>query len=281
LKQLFKVLCDIEFVAGYTPASVGYSDQWSSIVNTAEDNRHNFCKALGGKTLYTALYVTYTVALQELKALLKANTLADPTPTPKPASTQEARFTEVRRRKRQNSDKAAQISKKSSTNSSLCPRRHPLQDHTRNLFTPLRATITDTDPSGSESTPQEETVPAKTSRPPPIILTSAANLIQLQKQLKNVVKEDFEFRNTRSGIRVITRDMADILAVKSHFEGNILSFYTFFPKSEKPIKSVIRHLPINTPAEDICDGMVSIGFDVVSVKQMTTTRRSLLRYPKQ
>jgi hypothetical protein len=89
-------------------------------------------------------------------------------------------------------------------------------------------------------------VPAKICRPSPIILTSAAHLIQLQKQLKNVVKEDFEFRNTRTGTRVITGGMADFLAVKSHFEGNNLSFYTFFPKSEKPIKVVIQHLPINT-----------------------------------
>jgi hypothetical protein len=116
----------------------------------------------------------------------------------------------------------------------------------------------DTDSSGSESTPQEETVPTKTCRPPPIILTSAANLIQLQKQLKNVVKEDFEFRNTRSRTRVITRGMADFLAVKSHFEGNNLSFFTFYPKSEKPTKAVIRHLPFNTPAENICDGLVAL-----------------------
>jgi hypothetical protein len=95
LKLLFKVLCDIEDVAGYTPASVGDSDQWPSIVDTAEENRQNFCKALGEKTLYSVLYGTYTVALQELKALLKANTTADPTPTPKPASTQEDGFTEV------------------------------------------------------------------------------------------------------------------------------------------------------------------------------------------
>jgi hypothetical protein len=39
LKQLFKVFCNIEDVPGYTPASVGDSDQWSSIVNTAEENR--------------------------------------------------------------------------------------------------------------------------------------------------------------------------------------------------------------------------------------------------
>jgi hypothetical protein len=135
LKQLFKVLCDIEDVVGYTPASAGESDQWSSIVNTAEDNRQNFCQALGGKTLYSALYGTHTVALQELKALLKATT-ADATQTPKPASTQEDGFTEVRRRKRQNSDKAAQTSKKCSIDSSLCPRRHALQDRHKRFLRP-------------------------------------------------------------------------------------------------------------------------------------------------
>jgi hypothetical protein len=43
---------------------------------------------------------------------------------------------------------------------------------------------------------------------------------------------------------------------------------------------MIRHLPLNTPAEDICDRLVSLGFDVVSVKQMTTTRRSSPKEPK-
>jgi hypothetical protein len=74
--------------------------------------------------------------------------------------------------------------------------------------------------------------------------------------------------------------MADFLAIKSHFEGNNLSFFTFYPKSEKPIKAVIRHLPISTPAEDKCDGLVSLSFDVVNVKQMTTTRRSPPEEPK-
>jgi hypothetical protein len=30
----------------------------------------------------------------------------------------------------------------------------------------------------------------------------------------------------------------------------------------------------NTLAEDISDGLVSLGYDVISIKQMTTTRRS-------
>jgi hypothetical protein len=88
-----------------------------------------------------------------------------------------------------------------------------------------------------------------------------------------VVSEDFEFRSTRNGTRVITRGIADFQSVKSYFENDNLS-YCFFPKHEKPIKAVIRHLPHNTPAQDISDGLVSLVFDVIKVKQMTTNRRS-------
>jgi hypothetical protein len=106
------------------------------------------------------------------------------------------------------------------------------------------------------------------------VLTSTINLIQLQRQIKGIATGNFEFRNTRSGTRIVLKEMADFSAIKAYLEKNNLSFFTFFPKSEKPIKAVIRHLPQNTPAEDISDGLVSLGFDVISVKQMTTTRRS-------
>jgi hypothetical protein len=129
------------------------------------------------------------------------------------------------------------------------------------------------DSTSSETTPVE-TPAVKSGRPPPIFLTSAINLIHLQKQVKSVLKQDFEFRTTRNRTKIITRDMADFQSIKSHFDTMKLSYYRFFPKSEKPIKAVIRHLPTNTPAEDICGGLVSLGFDVVSVKKMTTTRRS-------
>jgi hypothetical protein len=136
----------------------------------------------------------------------------------------------------------------------------------------------DTDPSTTEGSPSVEPTD-KPCRPSPIVLTSAVNLIHLQKQLKNVVQENFEFRNTRNGTRVITRNLADFHSVRSHFDGQHLAYYSF-SKSEKPIKAVIRHLPINTPAEDISDGLVSLVFDVVSAKQMTTTRRSSPEDPK-
>jgi hypothetical protein len=43
-------------------------------VNSAEENRANFCKVLERKPLFSALYDIYTVTLNELKAVLKVNT---------------------------------------------------------------------------------------------------------------------------------------------------------------------------------------------------------------
>jgi hypothetical protein len=67
--------------------------------------------------------------------------------------------------------------------------------------------------------------------------------------------------------------MADFSAIKS-FQNENLSF-TFHPKSLKLIKVIIRYLPSATSAEKIYEALTELGFDVMSVKQMTSNRRSL------
>jgi hypothetical protein len=86
-------------MARYSPASVGEGEQWSSIISMAEEDRQNFSKVFSGKNLFSALYGTYTVALHELKAVLKASTPAGQSETPKSAASQEDGFKEVWRHK--------------------------------------------------------------------------------------------------------------------------------------------------------------------------------------
>jgi vacuolar-type H+-ATPase subunit I/STV1 len=106
------------------------------------------------------------------------------------------------------------------------------------------------------------------------VLTSAINLMKLQRQIRDIVEGNFEFRNTRSGTRIVTKEMENFSSIKKHRESTNRSYFTYFPKSGKHIKAVIRHLPSNTPAQDICDGLTDLGFDIISVKQMSTSRRS-------
>jgi uncharacterized protein with WD repeat len=90
---------------------------------------------------------------------------------------------------------------------------------------------------------------AKTGRLLHKFLTSTTNLIHLQNKLRSVVKENCEFRSTRNETRIIVRVMADFQSIKSHFDTNNLSYYSFYPKSEKLTKAAIHHLPQNSPAE--------------------------------
>jgi hypothetical protein len=169
-------------VAGYTPTAVGESAEWTTLVSAAKENRANYCKVLAGKTLFSALYGTYTVALHELKALLKVSTIAGKSITPQATKqpTQEEGFQEVRRRKQHSSNEAAQTSKKPVVTAA------PAAVNTTPKAVPLRTASMDTESSGTEESPQEEATPGKTGRPPPIVIAAATNLLQLQKVIKSV-----------------------------------------------------------------------------------------------
>jgi hypothetical protein len=66
--------------------------------------------------------------------------------------------------------------------------------------------------------------------------------------------------------------MADYSAIIHYLDCQLLNHYTFFPKSEKPIKAVLRHLLTDTPAEDISNALVELDYDIISVKQMTSSK---------
>jgi hypothetical protein len=67
--------------------------------------------------------------------------------------------------------------------------------------------------------------------------------------------------------------MVDYSAMKYYPEKNNLHYFTISQNSEKPIKTVIGHLHPDTPVEDISNNLEDVGFNVINVRQMTTTRR--------
>jgi hypothetical protein len=91
-------------------------------------------------------------------------------------------------------------------------RKCPLQLIKTHFFAPLKDLLTENAETGSEGnstkTPGTNETTGK-GRPPPIVLTSEANLISLQRELKSVVSGEFFFRNTATGIRITTKSMVD------------------------------------------------------------------------
>jgi DNA helicase IV len=113
-RKLFKVLCDTENTASFTPGKIGEILEWAAVVETAEENAATFCTALSGKPLFSALHGIYTVTLGELKDLLKnsADQKEQKTNPGGPPRAQEDGFQQVRRRKRKSSGEANQTTKK-------------------------------------------------------------------------------------------------------------------------------------------------------------------------
>jgi hypothetical protein len=171
-------------------------------------------------------------------------------------SKKEDGFQEVRRRKRYITEEEAHTSKKAAQPTTSLAQKNEVA--TRNFFAPIRTTTMDTDSPVSDSASAEVGGSEKAGRPPAIVLTSAANLIHLQRQIRGVAKQSFELCSTRYGTRVTTTDMVDYLAVRAYFDSNNLAYYTFHPKSMKPITAVIRHLPQNTPAETYPMGWLAL-----------------------
>jgi hypothetical protein len=88
------------------------------------------------------------------------------------------------------------------------------------------------------------------------------------------VKGNFEFRNAKDGTRIISRELFDYSVIRIYLDSQSLNYFTFCAKSEKPIKAVIRHLSADTPAAVVFNRLLDLGYDVLSVKQMVTTRSS-------
>jgi tRNA U34 5-carboxymethylaminomethyl modifying enzyme MnmG/GidA len=99
----------------------------------------------------------------------------------------------------------------------------------------------------------------------------------LQKQLKELVKGNFELRNTRNRTGVVNDKTEDFSAIKSHFDDQRTSYFTFYPKSQKPVQDLICYLKYSNPEENISIRLMSPRFDVISVKQKKSNQHQIMQ----
>jgi hypothetical protein len=90
--------------------------------------------------------------------------------------------------------------------------------------------------------------------------------------MKASMKSTFEYRTTKNGIKVVTKDIVDYSTILRLLDPRKISYYTFHPKSLKAVKAVIRQLPGDTPAEDVSNEIVALGYSVITVWQMFANR---------
>jgi hypothetical protein len=87
---------------------------------------------------------------------------------------------------------------------------------TRNFFSTLRDLEVEEAPETGGDEESEILQRIGKDRPSPIIIMTKINMLNFQGEIKATSKGNFELGNTKRGTRVITREMADYLAIKSN-----------------------------------------------------------------
>jgi len=78
--------------------------------------------------------------------------------------------------------------------------------------------------------------------------------------MKATARNTSEYRTSQIDIRVVTKEMRDYSDVMRRLNQNKLHCFTFHPKLHETVKASIRHLAGDTPAEDISNELVALGF---------------------
>ena len=81
IQRVLKTISDIVSLASCTPTKVGQGEEWTRIVDAAQEDREKLCAILQGKRLFRALYGVYCLTLANLKSVLQ-NSVGKETETP-------------------------------------------------------------------------------------------------------------------------------------------------------------------------------------------------------
>jgi hypothetical protein len=144
----------------------------------------------------------YTVTMNELKVVLNMSVQAGQSgavnKTSVHSTPQNDDSLEVKRRKGHSSNDTSQTDKKSTklVPTSTAVNLPPKAVLTRKFFASLRTNHMDMQTTGARNTLPEQEAHKKSGRSPPIMLTSTTKLIRIQRDLKEHVKGEYEFRNT-------------------------------------------------------------------------------------
>jgi hypothetical protein len=202
-----------------SPTVNGNDALLKGLVAKAEAERTPLSKHLDGKALFTGILRLYAAIHREMNETLQSEQVELPT-----------EFRKQKRRICNPSDKQGSLTSNTVvTGCGVSDSRIQPQAGlpTINFFAPLRTEMELEGTKEKNNHGERQGTTNQAGRPPPIILTSATNLLQLQKSIKGIVKGSFEFRNTKNRTRVLTKEIADFSAIKSFFLSKKLSFYTF------------------------------------------------------
>lgn len=113
--------------------------------------------------------------------------------------------------------------------------------------------------------------PTGSRRPPPIFIYGVEKRYALQQSINKFCKETPYVIHTGDAMKIHLRNVADYDKTLAFCQQAKYQHATERAKEDRPLKAVIRKLPIDTPPEAIKEALLSLSFPVTQVSQMHGT----------
>lgn len=110
--------------------------------------------------------------------------------------------------------------------------------------------------------------PNRSPKPPPITVPDLPNTLQFNKKIKGKITGDYKVVSTREGMKLYASNIEDFNLIKNELKQDNINFFTYQLRQERPIRVVLRRLPINLHEEDIKEALEEENFKVLSVRQL-------------
>lgn len=106
-------------------------------------------------------------------------------------------------------------------------------------------------------------------KPPPIFIYGIQNTYQFIKTLSRALKDPPRVQHNRERIKFQLLNNDDFSKVKTFCVQQQIEFATGIDKTQRPIKVVIRKLPIDTDIQDLSAELTDLGYKPLNITQMT------------
>jgi hypothetical protein len=133
----------------------------------------------------------------------------------------------------------------------------------------MEVVVVDTPEANASQSASELHTQGKPNKPPPFFIYGVTNTHTFVKTLTVNLKEKPDVKHNKERIRIQALCNADFDKMKAYCEQTGTQYATGIIKSERPIKVVIRKLPIDMNIEELTDELTQLGHKPINITQMT------------
>ncbi|GIY12342.1 hypothetical protein CEXT_341231 [Caerostris extrusa] len=109
-------------------------------------------------------------------------------------------------------------------------------------------------------------------RLPPIMVRYKDELKDQVAEISNHHKEDVRIKLASEQLKIFPANSDVHRAVTRYLTEKQLEFYVITPKNQRPLKAVLKGLPVSYSSEEIAEGLSELGLKLDQVRQPTNLK---------